>query len=114
VYPVRIVLEPGVMELGANRDAYEALIDDLAAQGFDARIHQKMERRDGGIQHAAADLAIFLAGAAGGSVIDSIVKAVIARVRESVLNKRRPTRRGVIFGPNGEVLREFDITAPDD
>jgi hypothetical protein len=111
---VQIVLEPGVMELGANRDAYDTLVEDLAAQGFEARLHQKTERRDGGVQHAAADLVIFLAGAAGASVIDSIVKAVIAHVRESVLNKRHPHRRGVIFGPNGDVLHEFDITEPDD
>lgn len=111
---MQIVLEPGAMEFGVHRDAYSALVVDLTAQGFDAQIVEPIERRHGVITHAAADLVIYVGAAIGASIIDSIVKAVIERVRHSPLNKQHGTRRGVIFGPDGEVLREFEVSDPGD
>lgn len=96
------------MELGVRRDAYDNLVDDLQWSGWDARIEAPAEQRGGGLHHAAVDLVVQVLDEAGRTAIDVVVAALLARLGRSALRRKR-TRRAVIFGPDGEVLRELEL-----
>lgn len=115
----RIVIEPQPIEMGLNREAYEALAEDLREAGYEVELQYPIEQR-GGIRHAAVDVQLFLLDKGA----DAVVTFVVALVVERLTRSRRPRKappdavvpsgaRGAIFGPDGEVLREFDIPPPE-
>lgn len=108
-----VVIRPTVIEYGINRDAYDEFVAALQAEGIDARIDQPPERRDGGIQQASVDVAIYLFENA-----DNIgYIATIATLAYKKLGKRRrtnrPVRRGAIFDQDAAVVREIVLERDD-
>jgi hypothetical protein len=115
----RIVIEPQPIEMGRNREVYEALAEDLREAGHDARLEYPPEQR-GGIHHAAFDVQVFLLDRVSDAVITVIVGLIVERLTRSRRpRKERPPEapeamgaRGATVGPRGEILREFDIPPP--
>lgn len=115
----RIVIEPQPIEMGLNREAYEALAEELRRAGHDARLEYPPEQR-GGIHHAF-DVQVFLLD----RVSDAVVTVIVGLIVERLTRSRRPRKerppeapeamgaRGAIVGPRGEILREFDIPPRD-
>lgn len=102
-----IVIEPSPLLRGTAEDELTALVRDLEARGHPVTLTSAPERRDLG--QAAADLAVHVLEAVEAHVLDAIVAAVTARL---VTRRRgRRPKRAVIYGPDGEVLREVDIPA---
>ena len=109
-----VVIRPTVVEYGVNRAAYDEFVAALRAEGIDARVDQPPERRDGGLQHSAVDVAIYLFENAG----NVYAASQIAKIAVQKLGKRRPPqskrpdRRGAIFdqdaGETHEIVLERD------
>ena len=107
----RITIELAPLEGGLHRDAYEALISDLAEQGFDAEIREPVETR-GDVPDALVNAALWLGDNAGEVAVGLIAKTYIDRMRKSRRGRRRQSLRkpvAVIYGPDGEELRTVEI-----
>jgi hypothetical protein len=105
---MRIVVAPQPMEYGLHRDAYPPFIEALAGEGIDAQIELPIEFR-GGLHVAGLDLALYVQEHVPQVMLDLLVLKAVETLGRSIRRGKRDTRRMVIFGPNGEVLREVDV-----
>jgi hypothetical protein len=100
-----IVVRTSVIELGLYSDEYEAFIDALRAEGFEARIEEPEEYRSVG--QIAGAVGIYLAGlgadAVRGAAIDAIRRAAAMTISRAKRGRRsQPLRQLPVFAPNGQ------------
>jgi hypothetical protein len=104
-----IVIAPNVVEWGVGREHYEGLVSAMEDRGFDARLQEPRERdeyRSGGIvTDQAVDVSIFLLE----HVADGTIGALATLAIQRLARRTKRTRKGRIYGPDGEVLREFEL-----
>jgi hypothetical protein len=113
-----ITLAPTVIELGLNPDEYESIVGDLREAGHDARLQElRVERRssDAVVVGAAFALWIFVGQPLAQRVRDKVLDEIIAIVERRLRRSRgyRGRQSGVIYGPNDEVLRRFELPEGD-
>lgn len=101
-------------ELSAHLDEYQDLVNALHACRINVRVERPPAR--GGLQHAAADVVIYLLEAAAAGVVEVIVAGVVGTIgRRAARTRRQRTTHVVIFGPDGQPLRRVEIPdAPDE
>jgi hypothetical protein len=108
-----ITLAPTVIELGMNREDYESIVGDLQQAGHDARLHEWEERRsiDPLTIGAAVSLWILVGQPLSERIRDEVLDEIVAIVKRRLRRSRGYTGRqsGVIYGPNQEVLRRFEL-----
>jgi hypothetical protein len=107
-----ILLAPNGAEWAEGQAQYEALVEVLAEAGVDASVQEPREGRyaQGGIvTDPLIDLSIFI----WQHVSEELIGIVVALAVERLRRRSKKTRKGVIYGPNGEVLREFELPADD-
>jgi hypothetical protein len=107
-----ILLAPNGAEWAEGQAQYEALVETLAEAGVDASVQEPREGRyaQGGIvTDPLIDLSIFI----WQHVSEELIAIVVALAVERLRRRSKKKRKGVIYGPNGEVLREFELP-PDD
>ncbi|MGB2711246.1 MAG: hypothetical protein WBC33_06990 [Conexibacter sp.] len=105
-----------MLEYGLYRQCYVTLPAALADGGFDVVVEQD----NGGIESRSlpadavvyvADLFVYL----GEHLTDEALTAFVALLVRHLLGKRNRARTGVIYGPDGEVLRRFKLpTTPEE
>jgi hypothetical protein len=116
--PPFVVLRPVPLEFGRHREDYDVLVRALSAEGFRVELQAPIEERWDGIQHASADLLVYiLEGAAtgvAGAITTVIIKTLGNKVRRP--KNRQEPRRAAMFGPDGEVITTVEIPdlEPDD
>lgn len=99
------------MELGLHGQAYEGLIDDLEEQGFEAEIRRPVEQR-GAAPQDLVNVALWLSEEVGRETLGVIIGIFIERMQRSRRARKRPPPRppkAVLYGPNGDPLRELEI-----
>ena len=110
-----IVLEPARWERREEmREAYDALVEDIAKLGFEVELHEAVERRRGATTFTAplADLVVYLKQAVEEPLVEAIVAAVVARVGTHAGWPRK--RTAIIVGPDGEtVLQRVRLSDPE-
>jgi hypothetical protein len=100
------------MELGLNRDAYDALIADLEKQGFEAEIRAPIEERFGLPPQEVANVVFSLAEKIGDETLGVLVGIFVQRMRESRTRRKKPPPRpaiAIFYGPDGEPLKQIEI-----
>jgi len=99
-----------VKRLAWHREEYEALVGDLAAEGFDAELEPPVDERSGSANlppEALFHLVIYVGTGAGAAVnVARLVSMVQRRLRQQREGGRE--RRGVIYLENGET-HEFPL-----
>jgi len=115
----RIFVRPAIPEWQESAQDYEDLIDDLANQGIEvelAEIKGIPSGGDLGADFVPEAFAIYV----GLKVTDALIADVVAAVKRTVVvrAKTRWWRRGeqvkgVIYGPDGEVVREVTWTSAE-
>ena len=108
----RIVIAPSPMELGLNRDAYDALIADLEKQGFEAEIREPVEARFTLPPQEVANVVVSLAEKIGDETLGVLVGIFVQRMRESRTRRKKPPPRpaiAIFYGPDGEPLKQIEI-----
>ena len=110
-----IVLEPARWELGGvRREAYDALVEEIASLGFEVDLREAIERRSRGTTFTPplADLVVHLHEDVEDRLVEAIVAAVVARVGAHAGWPRK--RRAVVVAPDGEtVLRRVQLSEPE-
>jgi hypothetical protein len=107
-----ILLAPNGAEWAEGQPQYEAFVEALTEAGVDASVQEPREGRyaQGGIvTDPLIDLSIFI----WEHVSEELIGIVVALAMERLRRRSKRSRKGVIYGPNGEVLREFELP-PDD
>jgi hypothetical protein len=107
----RLTVTPGPMELGLNRPAYEALVEDLQGQGYEAELEPPIEERSG-LPQEIVNIALTV-----WEEIDETTKTVlVTMLLERMFKSRKPPPtppprppRGRLLGSKGEVLWEGEI-----
>ena len=105
-------MAPNGAEWAEGQAQYEALVGALAEAGVDASVQEPREGRyaQGGIvTDPLIDVSIFI----WQHVSEELIGIVVALALERLRRRSKKTRKGIIYGPNGEVLREFELP-PDD
>ena len=110
----RIILEPQGPDLGFYREQYEALIRDLEGAGYKVVLEPQPETRSLDPVTLGAELVMHLLQHVEDGALDAIVAAILLRLRGWKIGRKGQTRRGVIYGSGGEILREFDLPGDDD
>ena len=112
----RVVLEAARWELRAElREAYDALVADIAALGFEVELLEAVERRSGGTTFTPplADVVVRLQGEVDAALVDAIVAAIVARAGAHVSWPR--TRTAIVLAPGGEpMLRRVTLSEPEE
>ena len=109
----RILLELARWERRAEMHAaYDALVADFEALGWDVEVHQAVERRRGGTEFtpALADVVVHLREPVDGPLLEALVAAVRARVDVHAHWPRK--RTAVVLAPDGEVLHRLRLSGP--
>lgn len=110
-----ILLEPARWERREEmREAYDALVDDIAKLGFEVELREAIERRRGATTFTAplADLVVYLKQAVEEPLVEAIVAAVVARVGAHAGWPRK--RTAIIVGEDGEtVLQRVKLSDPE-
>lgn len=75
-----IVVTPGPLTLGLDRDTCEELVATLNAEGLPARLEEPTQTRFG-LPDAAPDIAIFLGQAAGQEAVSQVLRIVWQKFR---------------------------------
>jgi hypothetical protein len=97
------------MELGLNRESYDAAIQELEGLGHTVMLKPPTEYRSvPGAEAVLHTLGVYLFEFVDEHVIDAIVGVLIARLTARKLRGQRP-RRAVIYGPNKNVIRDFEL-----
>jgi hypothetical protein len=111
-----IVLELARWERRAEmQDAYDSLAEDLVNLGFEAELHEAIERRSGGTTFTAplADLVVYLKDIVDDHVVEAIVAAIVARIHAHPGWPRK--RTAIIVAADGEtVLRRVKLSDPEE
>jgi hypothetical protein len=104
-----IILAPGPMELGLNREAYDATVQELEGLGHTVTVKPPDEYRSlPGAEAVAHTLAVYLFEFVDQHVIDAIVGVLVYRLTAPRLRGQR-TRRAVIYGPDKRVIHAFEL-----
>ncbi len=108
---VDVVLSPSIPEWKEHPDDYLALRDAIRASGLSAEV------ADVKVPHSGADIPEFvplafgilladrIVGAALDALVDQVMEIVVSRAKARWWTKGKKVK-GLIYGPNGEVLRE--------
>jgi hypothetical protein len=107
-----VLLAPTREELGDYEASYADLTDDLRSRGFDIEVLAPTPKR--GLEQTAADLVVQLGEFAAGHLDDVIVGVITAKLAGL---KRRPKHRArrtaLIYGPDGKLLKEVELSGPE-
>jgi len=104
IVPQRVLLQPAPLEYGLYRQQYDALVEDLEAEGVLVRVLPAREERGLGTAIGAEvyDLVIHV-GAFAGSIVSTAKLIEIVRRRLRGRQKRGiEQRRGKIYHANGD------------
>jgi hypothetical protein len=108
VKPAAIRLRPSITSWAEHPEDFQALTDGLRERGLEVELVEPGPlNTDYHIQAAGMDLLIDLLGEVKEEVIGAVVAEMIRRV--GMARKRRKDRRpviGVIYGPDGKIIRE--------
>jgi hypothetical protein len=108
----RIRIEINPREFGHSA-AYDALADDLHAQGWTMVIIEPSEDLpEPGLDyvpHEFYSVAVYLSQHVADGVLAALVASLIDRLRRTREGWSRLTRQAVIYGPSGEVLRVVEL-----
>jgi hypothetical protein len=104
-----IVIEPSALLRGTASDGLDRLVEDLGQQRHVVTLASVPERRD--LRQAAADVVIHVLEAIEAHALDALIAALVARL---IIRRRNRPRRAVIYGPDGEVLREVELGGDGD
>lgn len=109
-----VVLELARWERRAEmQEAYDALVEDIAALGFEVELNEAIERRSGGTTFTPplADLVVYLKDSVEDHGVEAMVAAVVARVGA---HPGWPRKRTAIFvADDGEtVVRRVKLSEP--
>ena len=110
-----VVLELARWELRPElRDAYDALVADIAGLGCEVELEEAIERRGGGTSFTPplADLVVHLGERVDEQRLEAIVAAVVARVGTHANWPRR--RTAIVLTPDGDVLHRLRLSDPED
>lgn len=112
-------MAPNRAEWELGRDQYEGFVCALQEAGYGAWLQEPRDGRyaEGGmVTDPLIDLSIFLWEQVREEAIGALVALAFEHLRRRAGRRRRwrrqRARRGVIYGPDGEVLRTFEL--PDD
>jgi hypothetical protein len=111
----RLTVTPGPMELGLNRPAYEALVEDLREQGYEAELEPPIEERFG-LPMEMVNVAITVWEEIDAPAITVIVTKLLDRMLESRKPPPQPPSQpptARLYGAKGEVLWEGEIPDQD-
>jgi hypothetical protein len=102
--PQRVLLQPTPLEYGLYRKQYDALVDDLEAEGVLVRVLPTKEERDieTTIGAQVHDLVIQV-GAVAGSIVSTAKLIEIVRHRLRGHRNGGIERHGTIYHANGDV-----------
>lgn len=107
---------PSIPAWEKHPEDFESLVSGLRERGLDAELDTPIPPAGGAPPVAAAglDFAIYLAQGVGDAIIALLLGEIVHRVARA--RKRRDDEVpvvGVIYGPDGEILREVAFR-PDD
>jgi hypothetical protein len=108
-----VLLAPNGPEWAAGRPQYEDLVAALEEKGLDVSVQEPREGRyaqGGFVTDPLIDLSIFLWEHVSQELIGILVGLAVERLRR----RGKQKRKGVIYGPGGEVLREFELPSGDE
>jgi hypothetical protein len=115
----RIIVRPAIPEWQESAGDYEEFIDALAEQGIEAELAEIKGIPSGadlGIQFVPEAFAIYLGVKATDALIDNIVaeamRLIVARAKARWW-RRGELVKGVIYGPDGEVVKEVTWRSMD-
>lgn len=109
----RIILEPRGPDAGFYRQRYELLLLDLEAAGHEVVFEPRPETRSLDPLDVGRDLIIHLMEHLEDEALGGLVALVLLRLRGWKIGRKGESRNAVIYGPAGEVLREFDLPGDD-
>jgi hypothetical protein len=110
----RIELERPTLERFYQED-YDALSADLEGLGWHLMEEPRDERRSW--DHVTGIFELWVVFRIGNAVLDSVIGELVEAIKQRLVrprDRRQPPRRCVIFGPNGERLREISLDSDDD
>lgn len=105
---VTVELRLSVPEAGLERPLYDALADELRADGFTVTISGGPDRWEfrgapADVTGPIYDVAVFVGQYLAESALDALCKRVLRAL--SGRSRKRPITEVPIYGPRGEVLR---------
>jgi hypothetical protein len=99
------------------REDYEALAVDLERLGWTVVEVPRDERRSWDIDTGIELAGLWIVFRVGNAVLDSVIDQLVETIKQRLVrprDRRQPPRRCVIYGPNGEHLREISLDSHDD
>lgn len=107
----RIIVRPSIPEWQESADDYEEFIDTLARQNIKAELAEIKGIPSGadlGAQFIPEAFAIYL----GVKATDALIDIIVARAKARWWRQGEPVK-GVIYGPDGEVVKEVAWRSTD-
>jgi hypothetical protein len=111
-----VLVAPNRAEWEPSRDQYDGFVSALKEAGLGAWLQEPRDgqyAQGGVVTDPLIDLTIFLWEQVREETIGAIVALAIENLRRRATRgrrwRRKRVRRGVIYGPDGEVLRTFEL-----
>jgi len=108
-----IILEPQGPDAGFYREQYESLVHGLEGAGYEVVFEPRPETRSFDPADVGRDVIIRLMEHTEDIAVDAILAGVLVWLRGWKIGRKGQARRGVIYGSQGETLREFDLPGDD-
>jgi hypothetical protein len=108
-----VMLAPNGPEWAQGQAQYDGLVAALGQAGLDASVQEPRDGKyaSGGIvTDPLIDLSIFV----WEHVSDELIGVLVALAIERLRRRTKRSRKGVIYGPGGEILREFELPSDDE
>jgi hypothetical protein len=107
-------IEPSVRAWDGQAEDYRALADDLSDQGLDVTLVEPQGEPKDLPAAAGMDFLIHVLEGVVGETLFNIGVALIRRVGQAAKGGGRETPiMGVIYGPDGEIIREVELHPPE-
>lgn len=107
-----LIVAPSVDEWREGQADYQSLIAALEQEGFEARLQEPRGGRYGAggfVTDPLIEVSLFLAEHVSKEAIGAIVALTIDHLRRARRRRRKSKPKGVVYGPDGEVVHTFDL-----
>jgi hypothetical protein len=108
--PERVLLQPAPLEYELHHDRYDALVDELEAQGVLVRLLPPAEARSGAAPGEPYDLILHVGEVAGAIIGTANLIGIVRRCLHGYAQRRRLAK---LYLYNGEE-REFSLDEEDE
>jgi hypothetical protein len=112
-----LIVAPSVDEWRLGQAEYEALVARYQVDGFDAWLQEPRDGQYGSggiVTDPLIDVSLFLWEHVTDATVSAVVALAIERLVAGKLRRQKRKRRGVLYGPGGEVLRKFELDSDMD